>query len=185
MIHVPALEILAEGSQMTPSSKWINHSHMHATGVTPCHTSTTRPVPSPFIWYEGVSILLCSACSASVAFRLQQAHDVERSDWRIILLNADGVTNEGTRSHARIVRCCRLVVATSQTHKGLMYQLLEPVSGDLNRWCSARYCKMGGGQDWVESHTQEFHWNLCLIPNVIGTALIQVGVKALLLITAC
>lgn len=53
MIHVPALEILAEGSQMTPSSKWINHSHIHATEATPCHTSTTRPVPSPFIWYEG------------------------------------------------------------------------------------------------------------------------------------
>lgn len=163
-IHVPALEILAEGSQMTPSSKWINHSHTHATGATPCHTSTTRPVPSPFIWYEGVSILLCRACSASAAFRLQQAHDVERSDWRIILLNADGVTNEGTQSHAWIVRRWHLVTATSWTHKGLTYQLLESVSDDWNRWCSARFCMFRNKKTtgWVEGRVE---W------NVIVTAL--------------
>lgn len=177
MIHVPALEILAEGSQMTPSSKWINHSHTHATGATPCHTSTTRPVPSPFIWYEEVSTLPRGACSASVAFRLQQAHDVERSTWRIILLNADGVTNEGTRSLARIVD------VLSRPLRG-QYQMTwtDDVVQDIVRLKTRRCVEVR--VEWRVTH-RSFTGIYVWFQTLLSLLSYRFGVKTLLLITAC
>lgn len=94
MILVPALEILAEVSQITPSSKWINHSPIRLWRLpaewnrTNTTQQATNSISINFIWRNEHVAVQCmlGQCSFECTAR---AWCVERGNWRIILLHAD------------------------------------------------------------------------------------------------